>query len=153
MIPMKNILLPTDFSEFSKTANAYACEFTDRFQSTLHILHVLQLLPTTTPTFGGGLVWNNYIQESRDAAKQALDAFLPADWVKSHDVRSTILAGSPFAEILRYAADNSIDMIVMATHGHSGLTHMLMGSVAERVVRKSHCPVLTVRPESTAAAQ
>jgi nucleotide-binding universal stress UspA family protein len=135
MIQLKNILLPTDFSDFSHVANRYACDFADQYHATLHVAHVLQLLPSTTPTFGGGLVWNDQ------------NSLLPSEWTKSHEVRTVILAGNPYAEILRYAEDNSIDLIVMATHGHTGLTHMLMGSVAERVVRKSQCPVLTVRPD------
>jgi nucleotide-binding universal stress UspA family protein len=147
MINLQRILLPTDFSEYSAAATSYACEFTDRFDADLHVVHILQLLPTTTPTFAGGLAWNKFMHESRDAAAESLATLLPDEWVQRHRVFTTVLAGTPFLEIVRYAKDNDIDMIVMGTHGHSGLAHMLMGSVAERVVRKAPCPVLTVRPE------
>ena len=56
-----------------------------------------------------------------------------------------LLTGSPFLEIIQYAKENNVDLIVMGTHGHSGLVHVLLGSVTERVVRKAPCPVLTIR--------
>lgn len=62
------------------------------------------------------------------------------------EVTTALLEGVPFKELIRHAADNGVDLIVMSTHGHTGLKHVLLGSTAERVVREAPCPVMTVRP-------
>ncbi len=140
MIDVKRILAPTDFSEYSAGALDYACSLADLFDAELHLLHVLELHASSTPVFAGGLALNPLVRESREAAEKAL--LQVASGRKA--VRATVI-GPPFLEILRYANDNAIDLIVMGTHGRSGLAHVLVGSVAERVVRKASCPVLTVR--------
>ena len=147
MIEIKKILLPTDFSDYSKAAAAYASEFADRFGAELHILHVLQDLVAMVPE--PGLAFpppGDYMQELQESAEKAL-AQLPQPPLKdaSRVIRET-RQGPPFVEIIRYARESEIDLIVMGTHGRSGLAHILLGSVAEKVVRKSPCPVLTVRP-------
>ena len=146
MLKLNRILLPTDFSSYSQEATQYACGFVEKFDAQLHLMHVLEKLPSTTPAFGGGLALSSYVKESRQAAEKAMSQILDPDWHESHEVVCSIEEGTPFLAILRYAKQNDIDLIVMGTHGHSGLAHVLMGSVAERVVRKASCPVLTVRP-------
>jgi len=140
MIELKRILAPTDFSEYSTEGINYALALADKFGSELHLLHVLEMHASSTPVFAGGLALTPRVQESREAAEQALLRIAE----ERQAVRATVV-GPPFLEILRYARDNEIDLIVMGTHGRSGLAHVLLGSVAERVVRKSSCPVLTVR--------
>ncbi len=147
MIDLQRILLPTDFSDNAAEAQKYACEFADRFGSELHLLHVLEVHVDPTPQFGMGLALPSHMEESTKAAENQLAALLPAAWASMHEVVRATMHGSPFVEIVRYARQQNIDLIVMGTHGRTGLAHVLTGSVAERVVRKAPCPVLTVRPE------
>ncbi len=139
MIKPKRILAATDFSDHSNEAMEYACSLSETFNAELHILHVLEMHASSTPVFAGGLALNPMVQESREAAEKAL-----LDEAGGREAIRATAVGPPFLEILRYAHDQEIDLIVMGTHGRSGLIHVLMGSVAERVVRKSSCPVLTV---------
>jgi len=143
MIELKKILVPTDFSEFSQAAIRYGQELATRYQAELHLIHVLEMHPSLTPTFELGLALPSQIQESRAAAEETL-AKLPAD--TSVACVRAVLEGKPVVEILRYAREKEIDLLVATTHGRTGLAHVLMGSVAENLVRMATCPVLTVRP-------
>ncbi|HEV3256176.1 MAG TPA: universal stress protein [Gemmataceae bacterium] len=146
-IRIQRILLPTDFSTYSATATKYACELVTRFDAELHVLHTLEVHLSSTPYFGMGLALPNYLHESRKAADISLSSVLDAQWSAGRRVVQAVVEGSPKVEIIRYARNHEIDLIVLATHGRSGLAHVLIGSVAESVVRTAPCPVLTVRPE------
>ena len=146
-IRIQRILLPTDFSTYSATATKYACELATRFDAELHLLHTLEVHLSSTPEFGMGLAFPKYINESRTAAEKALATVLDPQWSAGRKVVQAVVDGSPKVEIVRYARTHEIDLIVLATHGRSGLAHMIIGSVAESVVRTAPCPVLTVRPE------
>lgn len=146
-IRIQRILLPTDFSTYSATATRYACELATRFDAELHLLHSLEVHLSTTPGFVMGLDLPTYVHESRKAAEQSLTSVLDPQWLAGRKVVQAIVDGSPKVEIVRYARTHDIDVIVLATHGRSGLAHVLIGSVAESVVRTAPCPVLTVRPE------
>jgi len=140
MITLRRILAPTDFSEYSTEAIGYACALADKFDSELHLLHVLEVHASSTPVFAGGMALTPRVRESREAAEKALQQVAPG----REAVRTTV-EGPAFLGIIRYAKENDIDLIVMGTHGRSGLAHVIIGSVAERVVRKAPCPVMTVR--------
>jgi len=147
MIELNKIVVPTDFSDYAKHAVPYACTLADRFGSELHLLHVLQDLVTFVPE--PGLAFpppGDYLEELETSARKALTQVLDPAWEGGKSIVRVICQGTPFLEILRYAKQNDIDLIVMGTHGRTGLAHMLLGSVAEKVVRKAPCPVLTVRP-------
>ncbi len=146
VVEFRRILFPTDFSPYSGEAAEYAGSMVEKFEAELHLLHVLERHYSTTPVFGGGLALSPPVQESRVAAEKELANILSPQWQASHRVVRATAEGSPFLEIIRYAREHDIQLIVMGTHGRSGLAHTLMGSVAERVVRKSPCPVLTIRP-------
>jgi universal stress protein A len=146
-IEIKRILLPTDFSAYSATATKYACELATKFDAELHLLHTLEVHLSSTPTFGMGLALPKYLHESREAAEKALAGVLDPQWAVGRKVVQAVVEGSPKVEIIRYARTQQIDVIVLATHGRSGLAHVIIGSVAEGVVRTAPCPVLTVRPE------
>lgn len=147
MIELKRILLPTDFSEYSKTAINYACAFADQFGAELHLLHVLQDLVALVPEPELAIPPpGDYLKELQESCERALDQLLDPAWEAEHKVVRATRQGPPFLEIVRYAKEEDIDLIVIGTHGRSGLAHVLLGSVAERVVRKAPCPVLTVRP-------
>ena len=145
-IQLKRILLPTDFSDYSAAATKYACELAIRFHAELHLLHALEIR-STTPAFGMGLAMPSYTHESQAAVEKAMTSVLDSEWPAERRVVRAIVEGSPKVEIIQYARQHDIDLIVLATHGRTGLSHVLMGSVAEAVVRTAPCPVLTVRPE------
>jgi len=146
-IRIQRILLPTDFSAFSSTATKYACELATKFAAELHLLHALEVHLSSTPGFGMGLALPTYINESLKQAEKSLAGVLDPQWAAGHKIVQAVVEGSPKVEIIRYARAHQIDLIVVATHGRTGLSHVLMGSVAESVVRTAPCPVLTVRPE------
>lgn len=147
MINLKHILHPTDFSSNSEQALKYACSFASQYTAELHLIHVIRdpgwMIPSIDIAIPEG-----YFQKQKQHANEEL-ATLPEKVINhTGSVTRNLCEGYPYTEILRYAHDNNIDMIVMGTHGHTGLEHMLMGSVAENVVRRAPCPVLTVHPEN-----
>ena len=145
MIRLQRILLPTDFSEFSAEATKYASALAEQFGAELHLLYVVDELPVLAPDYGG-MNWQDFLDEMQTAARQQLASVLDPQWKAGQQVVEDVRRGTPFLEIVRYAKENDIDLIVLGTHGRSGLSHVLIGSVAERVVRSAPCPVLTVRP-------
>src|SRR5450755_2509248 len=134
-IRLQKILLPTDFSNYSAAATKYACELATKFDAELHLLHTLEHHLASTPNFGMGLALPKYINESKAAAEKALAGVLDPKWSAGRKVIQAVLEGSPKVEIIRYASQQNIDLIVLSTHGRTGLPHLMMGSVAESVVR------------------
>ncbi len=148
MIAIKRILVPTDFSEFSQHAVRYGCELAQRFSAELHLLHVAQDALPIIPEAGMLTVSHGEYMAHLLASAERLLKEVPDPSSYSGPVAARVVeVGVPFVEIIRYAREQEIDLIVLATHGRTGLVHMLMGSVAEKVVRKAPCPVLTVRPK------
>lgn len=146
MIPFKRILFPTDFSGNSQSARDYACEFAHEFGAQLHVLSVVQDAALVLPETGMFLTLPMpSVKEILDAAEESLRSVLDRAWVVAHDVVLQVAVGTPFLEIIRYADEHQIDLIVMGTHGRTGMSHLMLGSVAERVLHKSLCPVLTIR--------
>jgi nucleotide-binding universal stress UspA family protein len=149
MICFERILHPTDFSEPSHDALEYAKALCERFDAELHALHVLPN-PAAVPVMPGSFV-PPQLTESQQACRQEaaklLASLVPNEWQERHRVQRVTRQGSPFLGIIEYAREADIDLIVLGTHGRSGLAQMLLGSVAEKVVRKAPCPVLTVRPQ------
>ena len=141
-----HILVATDFSEPSAAALECARTLADSFGSTLHLLHVLETSvvgPFGTPVFiaGGDAVQGQLFEEAKTRLENLLT---PADRSRGNVV-ADVVVGTSARTILDYAADHGMALIVMGTHGRGGMAHLLMGSVAEKVVRSAHCPVLTVR--------
>jgi len=144
MIALKKILVPSDFSGCSDAAVRYGLELARAFDATLHLLHVVED-PNTSPWAGEGFLvsLDEALQQFQDEGRTRLLGSIPeAD--RGRVVVSCPI-GSPVAEILRYAEHESVELIVMGTHGRGFVAHALIGSVAERVVRRAPCPVLTVR--------
>ena len=153
MISLQRILFPTDFSLGAAEAQQYACELSHRFQSELHLIYVLEDPLVAAPDFVMGMALPPAIKDAPAKAHreeeqdllQRLEELISSAEPKPIRTVRTVRFGSPFVEIIRYAKTHNIDLIVMGTHGRGPIAHMLMGSVAERVVRKAPCPVLTVR--------
>ncbi len=144
MIKLKTILVPTDFSECSAAAVKYGYALAEAFDATLHLLNVVQdpyTMPWATEGFAAPI--GDLLADWEAQAKQRLAASVPMAAAAKTVVQTQV--GSPHPEIVRYAAQHGIDLIVLGTHGRGPLGHMLLGSVAERVVRTAPCPVLTVR--------
>lgn len=144
MIRLKKILVPTDFSEHSDQAMRYGAELAAKFGADLHLLHAIETVPML-------LGENAYVPpesevELEAAAVTQLDG-LKLEAAEGITVVRKATHGHPFVETVRYAKNNDIDLIVLGTHGRGAIAHMLLGSVAENVVRKAPCPVLTVRGE------
>jgi nucleotide-binding universal stress UspA family protein len=139
MIALRQILLPTDFSEPSVNALKYAKAFADNFKASLHLMHVLETV------YYGWEVPPLIDEEIEEGAKKQLHSLLTEAECQQYQAQFHLRRGSPFLEIVRHARDQNVDLIVMGTHGRGPIAHMLLGSVAEKVVRKAPCPVLTVR--------
>lgn len=141
------ILVPTDFSPASDAALGYARRLAARFGASLHLLHVLE-----DPSVGGAFGSESYLADSpdmrtarlNDARERLAHRVMPDDRSQVHATPEVIF-GRSAQTIVDYAADGDVDVIVMGTHGRSGMAHLLMGSVAESVIRTAPCPVLTVR--------
>jgi nucleotide-binding universal stress UspA family protein len=141
MILLRRILVPTDFSECSEAAMKYGTALARSFGAELHILHINERPGEMAETeFPIGL-FDTMHNEARDR----LGKLLTPDDQDALRPEFAMRIGSPYAEIVHYSQSNDIDLIVMGTHGRGLVAHMLLGSIAEKVVRRAPCPVLTVR--------
>ena len=147
MIDLKTIVVPVDFSAHSETAFQMALELARRFRSELYLLHVHQLPAYVYPD---GIFPLTPEIMAEIEQKIAIELGRLAERVRAAEVRCVqkSVLGVTFVEIVRFARETEADLIVMGTHGRSGLSHALLGSVTEKVLRKAPCPVLAVRPES-----
>ena len=136
---MKNILVATDFSDSSQEALRFAQCIARAFDATIHLLHVV---PSADPFWSGaGVDWNTVQDRWMKDAERHLEEL---DVEPVSQTRVTRV-GEPYVEILDYAKQHEIELIVLGTHGRGPVGEMLLGSVADRVIRTAPCPVLTVR--------
>ena len=144
MPSINRILCATDFSDASKHAYAYAIDLAARLQSELLLIHAYQIPTYTLPD---GMVEVPVEVESniKKRLSEQLAEFLGSVDSQGVRVESRLLDGVPYVEIIHAARELKADLIVVGTHGRTGLAHLLLGSVAERVVRTSDVPVLTIR--------
>jgi universal stress protein A len=143
MISLKKILCPIDHSDCSKEALKYAVSFALKDKAKLYLLHVVDIR-----SFNESMdAISNQIpdEETLKQLKLKLLDCIPEEIREDMDIEARVVQGIPFVEIISTAKENDIDMIVIGTHGRTGIVHMMMGSVSEKVVRKAHCPVLAVR--------
>jgi universal stress protein A len=144
---VKRILVPTDFSDNALAALDYAVDLAKPFKATLTLIHSLEPIYFATPAdlYGPAANLGMLIQEQRRAAQEQL-ARLQKDLGKRRVAVQTLIGTGPAPRVIVDAAKRrGADLIVMSTHGRTGVSHVLMGSVAEKVVRSASCPVLTVR--------
>lgn len=144
MLCVGKILLASDLGQNSQRATEYAGMFSKQFQAKLHVLHVLEDRLSNTPNFGGGLALNSYYHESPSAAESKIHSLFEPAWLVGMQLVAATAEGNPSDQILHYSKEHSIDLIILGTHGRSGLSHVLMGSVAEHVIRHSKCAVVVV---------
>lgn len=140
----QHILVPLDFSPYADQALEYAIELGQKLQARLTLLHVIHLTPLTmgdsVTAFPG-----TFLEEIETDAEQLMNASLGRLHHGGLSGETVIVHGVPFQAIIETAESRDVDLIIMGTHGRTGLTHVLMGSVSEKVVRLAPCPVLVTR--------
>jgi nucleotide-binding universal stress UspA family protein len=148
MLALEQILVATDFGEASDVALSYGRELARRFGATLHVVHVAADLASHAAAVSGlPLDLGRMQSQLEDDARETLSRLVSTQDREALRAKPIVLTSStPAHAILSYARDAHVDLIVVGTHGRTGLSHLLLGSVAERVVRSATCPVLTVRP-------
>jgi universal stress protein A len=148
---IRQILAPTDFSEYSKQAVASAYELAQTFGAKLILLHVVELPVYPVEAFLPSAAGTTLLDDLERQARLDLAQLLPRAEDGKVEAMCQAVPGTPYYKIIEVAQAAKVDLIVMATHGRTGLSHLVMGSVAERVVRMAPCPVLTIRPTSASA--
>ncbi len=145
MLPWKRILCPTDFSEPSIEALKAARELALEAQSEIILLHVVSPIPIAPPGGLQGFDTAAYLQQMLSYARESMDrATAEMRLPETLTIKKLVLTGNPGDEIVRTAEKEGVDLIVIATHGLTGWRRFISGSVAEKVVRYSPCPVLTI---------
>lgn len=144
MFNIKNILVPTDFSSLSQSALEYARDLADNMNAAIHILHVIDKSMPFVP--GKQNLSETEIAAALevDARKQLSALIAEAENDTNIKVIGVIKHGIDFEEIVKYAKEVGADLIVIATHGRTGIMHSLLGSVAEKVIQHAKCPVLVI---------
>jgi nucleotide-binding universal stress UspA family protein len=151
MVAIKTILLPTDGSECSSRAMAYALSLASQYGGRVVALHVIDQRwdDQTRAAFveiGPELMQKLHSGNAQEA-RRILQEVAHAGARSGVPVETRMATGIPFEDIVRVGKELSADLIIMGTHGRTGVSHLLLGSVAEKVVRRAHCPVMTVRLE------
>lgn len=143
---IRRILVPIDFSVHSKNALKYAVPMAGQFHAALHLVYVVE--PTIYPAdLGfGQVVLPRVEEELRQKGAEELQALIEREIGGTVPATFAVRTGNPHHEILAEAEEQTVDLIIVATHGHSGVEHMLFGSTADRIVHHAPCPVLTIRP-------
>lgn len=142
---IKKIMVPIDFSDYSKSALKYAVNFAKVFNAEMYLIYVVEPM-IYPPDFSMGQIAVPSVnieldERAREELNKLAQQEIPQE-IKKHIIIKT---GKPFVEIIESAREEDVDLIIIATHGRSGVEHILFGSTAEKVVRKAPCPVLTLR--------
>lgn len=140
----QHYLVPLDFSEHADKALQYAIELAQQVPARLTLLHVIHTMPLGVTEIGASLPYA-YLQEMEADIAQAMDAYLQRVQAAKLQGEVKTVHGVPFQEIVECAKAGKVDLIIMGTHGRTGLQHALLGSVAEKVVRLAPCSVLVTR--------
>jgi universal stress protein A len=149
-LSIRSILVPIDFSVHSKNALRYAVPMAEQFGASLHLVYVVE--PTIYPAdLGfGQVVLPGVEEELRDKGAEELKSLIQREIGDRVKASSNVRTGKPHQEILAEAEEKRVDLIVVASHGHTGVEHILFGSTAARIVRLAKCPVVTIRPGAVA---
>lgn len=142
---IKTILFPTDFSQGARAAMDHAVSLAEDYNAKLVLVYVIQDISIAEWYIPSSISAADLVAEMQTSAEKEMEKWAAEAAAKVKAVEKLVVRGVPFVEIIRTAKDKNVDMIVIGTHGRTGIDHMLFGSTAEKVVRKAHCPVLTVR--------
>jgi len=145
-VPLKirEILVPVDFSDHSRVAFDFAVQFAAKFQARLALIHIVEQIVYPGDWVFAPVPGPAVVEEPTDDLVKRLREFAGPMGKK---ITPVVRLGRPWQQIVDVAKARKSDLIISATHGHTGLQHVLLGSVAEKIVRHAHCPVLTVRSE------
>ncbi|HEX9020327.1 MAG TPA: universal stress protein [Nitrospirota bacterium] len=139
------ILFPTDFSNGARAAMDHAVTLAKNYSAKLILLYVIQDISIAEWYIPSSISVPDLVEDMQKSAWKEMDKWTAEVAAQVKDVETLVVRGVPFVEIIRTAKEKNADLIVIGTHGRTGIDHMLFGSTAEKVVRKAHCPVLTVR--------
>jgi len=144
MIAIKKLLVPTDLGEYSQFALKYAAAFAEAFEAKVYVLHVHEPYPQGA-VFEGMVYDSQLVARAEAKARADLEAIVAQLTARRIQAEAVFATGRPYIQIVREAEKLKVDLIVLATHGRRGASHLVFGSNAEKVVRLSPCPVLTVK--------
>lgn len=150
MVTLKKILCPVDHSECSYLALKFAISLALKDEAKLYLMHVIDTRFYNTEIFKFSNLNKQAEEDNMHKIREDLMKSLPEGTTDVLEVETIVVRGVPYKEIVDAAKDIGADLIVLGTHGRTGISHITMGSVAEKVVRNAHCPVLTVRLPATA---
>jgi len=142
---IKTILFPTDFSNGARAAMDHAMSLAKNYQAKLILLYVIQDISIAEWYIPSALSVADLVEDMQKSAWQEMDKWVAEVSKQLKDAEKMVVRGVPYVEIIKTAKEKSVDLIVIGTHGRTGIDHMLFGSTAEKVVRKASCSVLTVR--------
>lgn len=148
MFNLKNIIVPTDFSKLSYSAFEYARDLAEMMEATIHLIHVLEKNPPFMSKIDIDTPEKELMKSIKEKTQRQLKEI--ADEIKEESpikIIEILRQGVDYEEIIKYSKEVDGDMIVIATHGRTGIFHTLLGSVAEKVIRYSKCPVLVISPQ------
>ncbi len=148
---IRNILYPVDFTDGSEAAASFAADMTRKYGAKLYIIHVLHDIARITGWYVPHISTDEFYSELEKGAKQKLDGILLEELRGYPNIERDVLIGIPEEEIIRFAEANNVDLIIMGTHGRTGMDRVFYGSTADKVVKGAHCAVLTVRPKGSSA--
>lgn len=141
----ERILLATDFSDYSEVACEYALTLAQTFQSAITVLHVINEPVDLRGFYVPHISFEELEQEIESGATKMLETFCQENLKDFSGYETMVIAGVPYEEIIRVATEKESSLIIIGTHGRTGLDHLIFGSTAERVVRGAPCPVMTIR--------
>ena len=145
MPQITRIVVPVDFSEYSKNAFRYAIDCAQTFDAEMILVYVIEPIIYPADFSFGQVALPSIEHELQERGLDQLQILIGKEVPSGVRARAVIRSGKPFVEIIQLAKEEQADLIIIATHGHSGIEHVLFGSTAEKVVRKSPCPVLSIR--------
>lgn len=149
MFKIKNILLPTDLSSTSLSAADYAVELANQYNAKIHLLHVLEKTPPILAIRSLDLSQEKILKSFEDEGRKSLESAvkkIQKNRIEELNIEPVLKKGIDYEEIIKYSKEYKIDVIVIATHGRTGILRTLLGSVAEKVIRYAKCPVLVITP-------
>ena len=145
----EKILLAIDFSDYSEVACEYALTLAQSFNSSLLVLHVINEPVDLRGFYVPHISFEQLEQEIETGAVKMLETFCNENLKEFSAFTTAVVTGVPYEEIIRVAAEQESSLIIIGTHGRTGLDHLIFGSTAERVVRSAPCPVMTIRLPAT----
>jgi nucleotide-binding universal stress UspA family protein len=146
IMEFKRILFPTDFSEVTDDVIPIVVEMTKHYNAKLYVLHIMHDIAQATGWYVPHMSVDELYKDMGEAAKKELERCCLEELRSYKDIERVVLRGEPTEEILKFAREHSVDLIIMGTHSRRGLDKILFGNTAERVLMNSKCPVLTVGP-------